>query len=367
MKYFSVVFTLCLLLAGNVLGGQPPTTPAPSGRSIGEFLTPDGRFDLDAARRSGYEGPLDIEGIESRIDPATGELNFQAAFPASSADHPDDIYWDNTISPCVPGVGWSVPALTAYDGKLIAGGVFTTAGGVAASRVASWDGSSWSPLGSGMSADGTVYVCVYALTVYDGKLIAGGYFTTAGGVPANCIASWDGSSWSSLGSGMSSDGYVYVWALTVYDGKLIAGGFFTTAGGVAANNIASWDGSSWSPLGSGMNDEVYALTVYDGKLIAGGWFTLAGGVAANFIASWDGISWSPLGSGMSGRVDALTVYDGQLIAGGDFTTAGDVAANCIASWDGSSWSPLGSGMNDEVYALTVYDGKLIAGGWFTLA
>ena len=45
-----------------------------------------------------------------------------------------------------------------------------------------------------------------------------------------------------------------VYALTVYDGKLIAGGYFTTAGDVSANRIASWDGSSWSPLGSGMGE-----------------------------------------------------------------------------------------------------------------
>ncbi|NIO09566.1 MAG: hypothetical protein GTO40_16815, partial [Deltaproteobacteria bacterium] len=84
---------------------------------------------------------------------------------------------------------------------------------------------------------------------------------------------------------------------------LIAGGLFTAAGEVEANYIASWDGSSWSPLGSGVNRPVRALTVYDSKLIAGGKFTTAGGVTANGIASWDGYSWSPLGSGMN-----LTVY-----------------------------------------------------------
>jgi len=40
-----------------------------------------------------------------------------------------------------------------------------------------------------------------------------------------------------------------VLALTVYDGKLIAGGWFTTAGGTIVNEIASWDGGSWSAPG----------------------------------------------------------------------------------------------------------------------
>ena len=43
----------------------------------------------------------------------------------------------------------------------------------------------------------------YALAVSGTDLYAGGYFTTAGGVPANCIAKWNGSAWSALGSGMS--------------------------------------------------------------------------------------------------------------------------------------------------------------------
>jgi hypothetical protein len=62
----------------------------------------------------------------------------------------------------------------------------------------------------------------------------------------------------------------YVFALAVYDNKLIAGGEFDTAGGVSANRIASWDGSSWDTLGAGMNNQVYALAVYNDTLIAGG-------------------------------------------------------------------------------------------------
>jgi hypothetical protein len=45
---------------------------------------------------------------------------------------------------------------------------------------------------------------------------------------------------------------------------------------VIVNYIASWDGSIWSPLGSGMSSGVNALTVYDGNLI-GGWEIHCGG------------------------------------------------------------------------------------------
>jgi hypothetical protein len=77
-----------------------------------------------------------------------------------------------------------------------------------------------------------------------------------------------------------------VYALTAWNGELIAGGSFTTAGGVTCNYIARWDGTSWEPLSSGMNTGVDALTVYNEELIAGGDFTTAGSVACNKIARW---------------------------------------------------------------------------------
>ena len=103
-------------------------------------------------------------------------------------------------------------------------------------------------------------------------------------------------------------------------------------GGTSASRVASWDGSVWLPLGSGMNYYVRALTVYDGHLIAGGRFSTAGGTSASHIASWDGSAWSPLGSGMNDYVHALTVHDGYLIAGGGFLFAGEKVAAYLARW-----------------------------------
>jgi hypothetical protein len=300
-------------------------------------------------------------------------------------------------------------SLTVYNGRLIVGGMFTEAGGVSANSIALWDGSNWEALGSGVG--GIIgFPRVYALTLYNGQLIAGGYFTTAGGASANQIARWDGSNWEALGSGINDrvfaltvynneliaggvfaagterwngsswqalgggmgGSYNSVRALTVYNGELIAGGVFTTAGGVDASKIARWNGSIWQPLGSGVLVSgsfagVSALTVYNGELIAGGRFHTAGGVDVNSIARWNGSNWQPLGGGINQEVLSLTVYNGELIAGGSYVEAGGVSAKCIARWDGSSWKAMGSGMNSIVKALTVYEGELIAGGSFTSA
>jgi hypothetical protein len=261
-----------------------------------------------------------------------------------------------------------VSALAVSGSFLYAGGYFATAGGVPANNIAKWNGSTWSALGSGVGVEGQ-YASVFALAVSGGDVYAGGYFTTAGGLAATNIAKWNGSSWSPLGSNVEGE-YASVQALAVSGDDLYVGGSFITAGGVEAANIAKWNGSAWSPLGSGVGGKyasVSALVVSGGDLYAGGSFITAGGVEAANIARWDGNSWSALGTGVSACVHALKASGGDVYAGGDFTMAGGDEANYIAKWDGSDWSALGSGMNMSVYALGALDGGLYAGGGFTTA
>ena len=280
------------------------------GKRIDEFVRSDGRIDLEALRKSGYQGPLDLKGVDVHVDPKTGGLSARLSNSAPSSADPDDIYWDNSISPAFPGVNGRVFALAVHENKLIAGGTFDSAGGVASSNIASWNDSSWSALGLGLND------AVYALTVYENQLVAGGSFTTAGGVSASKIASWDGTTWSNLGTSIDTLNWMGVSALTVLNELLIVGGRFDSAGGIFCSNIASWDGASWSALGSGTSGSVGALVVYNNLLIAGGSFNIAGGLATKKIASWNGLSWSALGSGLNGDVFDLEVYNNQLIAGG---------------------------------------------------
>ncbi len=228
----------------------------------------------------------------------------------------------------IPGANNTVNALAVDgSGNLYIGGNFTVAGETVANRIAKWNGSSWSTLGSGMNSN------VLALAVSGSDVYAGGDFTTAGGIVANRIAKWNGSSWSALGSGMNSN----VLALAVSGSDLYAGGNFTTADGNAASRIAKWNGSSWSALGPGMNNSVYALALLGSDVYAGGDFTTAGGTGTNYIAKWNGSSWSALGSGMNSFVRALAVSDTNLFAGGWFTSAGGTTANYVAKWNGSNW------------------------------
>ena len=321
----------------------------------------------------------------------------------ASASDPDDIYWDVSISTPENGLNGTVYAATVYDNKLIVGGEFTAVGSLVVNNIASWDGSSWSALGTGMNGG------VFALTVYGGNLVAGGRFNTAGEINAVLAASWDGSTWSALGTGIDLDSSALSASLTdmtVYNNNLIAAVSWCFGFESCGGTLASWDDSTWSDLGLGIHDsptdltvydnklivagfrlygiyipfmaswngsslstmgsigDIRDLTVYDSKLIAGGLYTT---VAEGNIASWDGASWSALGTGVDKWINALTIYEGNLIAAGRFNTAGETAANSIASWNGFSWSALGSGMSGDVRTLTVYDSGLIVGGNINLA
>ena len=251
--------------------------------------------------------------------------------------------------------GW-VYATTVYNGQLIAGGDFP-------GHVAKFDGVSWSTVGNGVNGQ------VWSLGVYNNELWVGGTFSMADTLIVSNIAAWDGTTWKDAEGGM--DGHVS--AMTVYNGKLIAAGYFTTAN-ISANHIAAWDGTSWSTLGEGTGGtqgQVLALTVYDSTLVAAGFFTTAGGVSASHIAKWNGTTWSALGDGIAWISYALAVYDSSLIAGGLFSTAGGVAAHDVAKWNGSSWDSLGSGVGGGLYgyvlALAVSGTDLVAGGIYTTA
>ncbi|MBS0190157.1 MAG: immunoglobulin domain-containing protein [Phycisphaerales bacterium] len=255
------------------------------------------------------------------------------------------------------------------DGKIFTGGNFRVLNGKGADSAAVWNGSSWSTLGNGISND-----ILAAVTLPNGDLIAAGRFLTIGNIEANYVARWNGVSWSPLGAG--TDGAVNALAV-LPSGDVVAGGEFTSAGGTSANRIAKWNGSTWSSLGTGMTGgtapTVAALAVYpNGDIAAGGLFTTAGGVTAGNIARWNGSSWSAIGGGTTGPwnppgyvCSAIVMGNGDLVIGGEFNKVNNVAAYMVARWNGTAWSKMNTGLDNPPNGLTLQaDGSLIAGGPF---
>lgn len=331
------------------------------------------------------------------------------------------VAWDGASwTPVGPGTftfeSSAVRCVGVYGGRLIAGGAFTSMGGVAASNIAQWDGTSWAPLGTGIVGGPSPEV--EAVGTFGTELVAGGAFTQAGGAVANGIARWDGTTWRPIGtlSGTCYDfaegnGTLYAmgswstptgptgwtvarwdgaaWSfltegmdsqlselfdITVSNGTLFAAARLSLGNAVFAGIVEAWNGSQWAQYGSTMDEGVSCLATLGGSLVAGGAFDISGNLRTRRVARWEGADWTRLdspGNGIAGdayaAVACFAEYGGDVIAGGWFSEAGDTPVSAIARWDGTSWHPLGTGLNGGVWALAVYQDELVAAGAFTEA
>ena len=169
----------------------------------------------------------------------------------------------------------------------------------------------------------------------DGKILAGGVFTTLapnGGatVTRNRIARLETDGRLDQTLNLSTVGS-YVTATAVQpDGKILIGGSFTTVLGVTRNNIArlNTDGTLDTAFNPNANDDVYSIAVQaDGKILVGGFFTERTASADRRATASPGSMPPPAWLIRSTRTRTVTVYaiavqaDGKILAGGDFTTA----------------------------------------------
>lgn len=301
--------------------------------------------------------------------------------------------WDGSAWQALGGglIGAYSNVATSFQGDLIAGGYFDSAGGVeGTAKLARWDGAQWNSMG----ADSAIFLnSVWDLLAFDDgsgeKLyIAGNYADLGGPGGPSHLATWDGSTYAPVGATIG--GAVPLIVLDVHaadlgDGaKLYATGRFLSIGGIPANNIAVWDGSSWSAMGNGLTQpsgfvQGLTMTTFDDgsgpALYVGGRFQTAGTTPASRVAKWDGTSWSALGAGFGGGdVQELTVFDDgsgpALFASGSFTTANS-GIERLAKWNGTAWEQVGTGANANVFGAIVYDAgegeALHFGGSFTAA
>jgi hypothetical protein len=240
----------------------------------------------------------------------------------------------------VPYVRGSVSSMVTWDPdgagpllpRLVVGGKFDVGTSTLVS-VAAYDGSQWTPFGS--------VGPVNCLCDWNGLLVA-----ASAGFGGDGVFAWTGTTWQSLGATSGS-----VFAMCSYNGSLYVGGYFTTAGGLPAYSVARWSGSGWSPLGSGISQGVVrSMAVFNNLLYIGGNFNNAGGVAAGNMAAWNGSAWLPTAA-FNGPVAALGVRTAlslsqhQLFAAGSFTSVGSTPAQHVARFTTSGgWSAMGGGV-----------------------
>lgn len=252
----------------------------------------------------------------------------------SAMSQPCEGQWDAN-HPISTVVGTIAALVEMPNGDILVGGVFATAGGIAANNIAVFHPatSTWSTLGSGLTGLNSSVSDIAVLQ--SGHIVAGGSFTSAGGVPANRIAIWDGNTWSALGAGFPAE----VFAIQeMLNGDIVAGGNFSWSTAYPFGFVARWDGSAWYSMANGFGSVVFDLALdHQGNLLAGGNFTQR-------IAMWTGSSWAQVGAGLNSTVRGIGIVpNGDLIAVGDFTSSAGNPMSKVARWDGESWSAIAPG------------------------
>ena len=302
------------------------------------------------------------------VSAAAGLALAAFAAPPLAADCAPGV-WDPSFGD--PGAGGSVRVLAhqgrTSDNYMVAGGFFSEIDGVAAGKVARWDGSSWAPMGAGFSS-GTVWALSTDSPTF--------FHVIAGMTSGDRVYGWNGSEWTTLGGGFGNGAvYDFLTADVGSGTRLLAAGTFTSPARVAQYNGSS---DTWEPLGGGFaNGGVRALVEFgfgaDRAVYAAGSFTTDGGSSANRIARWNGSAWVPVGGSPfeNGIIYALAVFDDgtgpHLYAGGSFTIANGSVADRIARWNGSEWEAVEGGFaSGTVWSLEVIDDgngpALYAGG-----
>jgi len=141
------------------------------------------------------------------------------------------------------GVNSKVSSLAYGNGILYAGGTFTKAGGLTANRIAQWDGSSWSTLSSGVTGPSTA-TGINGIAVSGNYVYVTGNFTNAGGIIASNVAAWNGSTWSAMGSGLASSTSATGYSIAAANDDVYIVGRFDFAGDKPAQSISHWNSQS---------------------------------------------------------------------------------------------------------------------------
>lgn len=259
--------------------------------------------------------------------------------------------WD-TFAGGVGGMAsGEVYAITvASNGTVYAGGAFSSVGATNNfNHIASWNGTAWSKLGQGLiGADFWSWPPVSDLVIdAQGGLYAGGGFATAGGIAAKRLARWNGTTWSAVGGGITGTAGTTcsVYSLAVDGaGGLLVGGYFTTAGTVPAQHLARWNGTTWQGFTTAAGGYVTNMEKDElGNVFVSGAFTTIDDIPLNGIGRWSQNTWTSLGSGANYTVNdvAIDTANHRLLAVGEFTRAGGKSSHRIGVYDLNATTPAG--------------------------
>lgn len=310
------------------------------------------------------------------IHPITGDLYIGGDFTNAGGDANADYLarWNGTaFVSVVAGFTASVVDM-AFDlsGNLYIVGNFTNIGDANGDYVVKWNGSALSSLGTGLNANA---MCVEI--GHDGFVYVGGEFTSAGGVANTArIAKWNGTTWVTVGGGMTSSGYVSDIVFDKSGNMYICGSWddFVDANG---DCIAKFNGTIYSSLGPGIstNTGTYNLNKllidHNETLYIGGYFIDETGLTyKNHFVKWNGVSFEAIGQSLGYTVYDMFEYENKIYIGGEFITAnGYTLPDRMCIFQNNTYLPVDINVQDvsaSIYSILVNKNTgvlYIGGGW----
>jgi uncharacterized delta-60 repeat protein/uncharacterized repeat protein (TIGR01451 family) len=278
--------------------------------------------------------------------------------------------------------------LVQSNGRILAGGSFSSANGVGRSRIARFmpDGFLDSSFNGGAGADNNIFAMAETFIGPNRAILIGGSFLNVDGLPRSSLARLNDDCSLDMGfdPGLTINGTVYAIAVyptnTIQAGKIIIGGDFTAVDGTNYNGVARLnpDGTldlSFNP-GAGATNAVRALALQsDGRILVGGSFTTFNGSFANHLTrlNIDGSTDSSFNAGLGAddTVQAFAVQqDTRIVVVGQFTHASGVSRSRITRLmpDGTVDPAINFGAGADAIVNTVAiqpDGMLVIGGGFS--
>lgn len=252
------------------------------------------------------------------------------------------------------GPGWTaVSALHAYQGSLLAGGYFEYAPGTDrwdyTGSLVRWTGDGWRPVGN-------LRGWVDRIASYGDRIVVGGSgFHSSNGTYTSVLV-WDGQNWGDLGGPLEGA----VFALTEWQGNLVAGGGVRLPGQPIWSGVAIHRSPGWTILGNlpvGGNSIVRDLATFGGELYAAGTNLGSSGTSRGLLR-WNGKQWTPVpGAPDSPAACLLTRADGLWVG----FSWGSSSVGSIWRWDGAHWTQMGD-LSGNTSALGEAGGEVIAAG-----
>jgi trimeric autotransporter adhesin len=221
------------------------------------------------------------------------ELYVLGIFDSINHTHASNIAkWNGTVWSSLKDTVFNgaIDAMAVYNGDIYIGGNFNNVS-TGMWRIAKWNGTNYVQLAGGGVYGGMDDIV--DMVVYDGELYVSGTFTKSSGNVGNYIQKWNGTNWSEVGGGVMGlgGGNGQIHDMKVYNGELYVVGVFETAGGVPAQHIAKWNGVNWCGFGSSFDNTIGSIQFKYGDMYIGGGFWTIDGDSSVYISKWIGGSY----------------------------------------------------------------------------